>query len=91
MSIIVDPAAERLLAEMSKKTGKDATEVLTAALTAHAQAIGVLPASSSPAPPSSDERFSAMMVIAKRAAQRPVFDARRPDEIIGYNALGFPE
>ena len=30
-----------------------------------------------------EERFSAMMVIAKRAAQRPVFDPRRPDEIIG--------
>ena len=46
MSIIVDPTVERLLAEMSKKTGKDATELLTAALTAHAQAIGVLPAPS---------------------------------------------
>jgi hypothetical protein len=43
MSIIVDPAAERLLAEMSKKTGKQAAELLTDALTAHAQAIGVLP------------------------------------------------
>jgi hypothetical protein len=90
MSIIVDLAAERLLAEMSKKTGKDATELLTAALTAHARAIGVLPAPS-PSSMSSEERFSAMMVIAKRAAQRPVFDPRRPDEIIGYNVLGLPE
>jgi hypothetical protein len=88
MSIIVDPAAERLLAEMSKKTGKQAAELLTDALTAHAQAIGVLP---TPSPMSSEERFSAMMVIARRAAQRPVFDPRRPDEIIGYNALGLPE
>jgi uncharacterized protein (DUF433 family) len=32
--------------------------------------------------------FAAMMAIAKRAAQRPVFDPRRPEEIIGYNALG---
>ena len=88
MSIIVDPAAERLLAEMSKKTGKQAAELLTDALTAHAQAIGVLP---TPSPMSSEKRFSAMMVIAKRAAQRPVFDPRRPDEIIGYNALGLPE
>jgi hypothetical protein len=61
---------------------------LTDALTAHAQAIGVLP---TPSPMSSEERFSAMMVIARRAAQRPVFDPRRPDEIIGYNALGLPE
>jgi hypothetical protein len=90
MSIIVDPAAERLLAEMSQKTGKDARELLTAALTAHAQAIGVLPALS-PSPMSSDERFKAMMVIAERAAKLPVFDPRRPDEIIGYNALGLPE
>jgi hypothetical protein len=89
-TIIVDPVAEWLLAEMSKKTGQDATELLTAALTAHAQAIGLLPA---PPPPSvsSEERFSAMMAIAKRAAERPVFDPRRPDEIIGYNALGLPE
>lgn len=39
------------------------------------------------APPSrmsSEERFNAMMVIAKRAAQLPVFDPRSPDEIIGY-------
>jgi hypothetical protein len=90
MPIIVDPAVERLLAQMSQKTGKDAAELLAAALTAHAQVIGVLPA---PAPPpmSSEERFNAMMVIAKRAARRPVFDPRRPDEIIGYNALGLPE
>lgn len=88
MSIIVDPAAERLLAEMSKKTGKPATELLTAALTAHAEAIGVLPA---PSAMSSEARFNAMMVIAKRAAQLPVFDPRRPDDIIGYNALGLPE
>jgi hypothetical protein len=89
MSITLDPAAERLLAEMSKKTGQDAAELLTAALTAHAQAIGVLP----PSTPSmsSEERFEAMMAIAKRAAQRPVFDPRSPDEIIGYNALGLPE
>jgi hypothetical protein len=88
MSIIVDPAAERLLAEMSKRTGQPAAELLAAALTAHAQAIGVLPA----APPmSNEERFTAMMAIAQRAAQRPVFDPRRPDEIIGYNALGLPE
>jgi hypothetical protein len=32
----------------------------------------------------SEERFRAMMEIAKRAARRPVFDRRRPDEIIGY-------
>ena len=88
MSIIVDPAAERLLAEMSKKTGQQAAELLTAALTAHAQAIGVLP---TPSPMNSEERFSAMMAIATRAAQRPIFDPRRPDEIIGYNALGLPE
>ncbi len=90
MTIIVDPVAERLLAEISKKTGQDATELLTAALTAHARAVGVLPAPSPP-PMSSEERFSAMMAIAKRAAQRPVFDPRPPDEIIGYNALGLPE
>ena len=89
MSIIVNPVAERLLAEMSKRTGQPAAELLTAALTAHAQAIGVLPA---PSPPmSSEERFRAMMAIAKSAAELPVFDPRRPDEIIGYNALGLPE
>jgi hypothetical protein len=32
-----------------------------------------------------------MLAIAKRAAQRPVFDKRSPDEIIGYNAFGLPE
>lgn len=88
MRIIVDAAAERLLAEISKKTGKGATELLNAALTAHAQTIGVLPSSSAM---SSEERFSAMRAIAKRTAQRPVLDPRRPDEIIGYNALGLPE
>ncbi|MBV8525870.1 MAG: type II toxin-antitoxin system VapB family antitoxin, partial [Acetobacteraceae bacterium] len=87
---IVDPAAERLLAEMAKKTGKDAAELLTAALTAHAQAIGVLPARSPP-PMTSEERFRGMMEIADRAAQRPVFDPRRPDDIIAYNVLGLPE
>ncbi|MBV9491764.1 MAG: hypothetical protein JO069_18885 [Verrucomicrobia bacterium] len=39
----------------------------------------------------SEARFRAMRVIAKRAAQRPVFDPRRPDEIIGCNAWGLPE
>ena len=88
MTIIVDPVAERLLAEMSKKTGQEASQLLTAAVTAHAQAIGVLPA---PPPMSSEERFSSIMAIAKRAAQRPILDPRRPDEIIGYNALGLPK
>lgn len=88
MTIIVDTVAERLLAEMSKKTGQEATELLTAALTAHAQAIGVLPA---PPAMSSEERFRAIMEIAERASQRPILDPRRPEEIIGYNALGLPE
>ena len=35
----------------------------------------------------SEERFRAIMEIAARAAQRPIFDPRRPDEIIGYNSL----
>jgi hypothetical protein len=37
---------------------------------------------------SSEERFSAITGIAKRAAQRPIFDPRPPDEIIGYTAPG---
>ena len=40
---------------------------------------------------SSEERFSSIMAIAKRAAQRPILYLRRPDEIIGYNALGLPK
>jgi hypothetical protein len=35
-----------------------------------------------------EERFNAMMAIAKRAAQRPVFDSRTPDEIIGMTDDG---
>ncbi len=83
----LDPAAERLLAEIARKTGKDAAEVLTAALTAHARAAGV----AVPPAASNEERFNAMLAIAKRAARRSVFDPRTPDEIIGYNALGLPE
>jgi hypothetical protein len=89
MAITLDPADERLLAEMSKKTGQPPAEMLTAALTAHAQAIGVLPAPAAN-PMTSEERFNAMMAIARQAVQRPVFDPRSPDEIIGYNAVGLP-
>jgi len=88
MTMLVDAVAERLLAEMSRKTGQPATELLADAVAAHAKAIGVLPASPTA---SSEERFRAMMEIATRAAQRPVLDHRRTDEIIGYNALGLLE
>jgi hypothetical protein len=87
MTTILDPEAERLAAEIARKTGRPVADVLKAALTAHALATGVLP---SPVT-SSEERFNAMLAIAKRAAQRPVFDGRSPDEIIGYDAVGLPE
>jgi hypothetical protein len=87
MTMALDPEAERLAGDIARKTGQHVAEVLKAALTAHALAIGVLP----PSAMGSEERFNAMLGIAKRAAQRPVFDGRSPDEIIGCNALGLPE
>jgi hypothetical protein len=85
MSITLDPPAERLVEQIAQKTGKKPAEVLTAALSAHVRATGVLPQ------PSSEERFDVMLAIANQAAQQPVFDPRTPDEIIGYNAFGLPE
>ena len=38
---------------------------------------------------SAEERFRAMMEIANRAVQLPVFDPRSPDEIIGYSGAGY--
>jgi hypothetical protein len=87
MTVILDPETERLAADIAEKTGQPVADVLKAALTAHAFATGVLP----PPATSSEERFNAMLAIAKRAAQQPVFDGRSPDEIIGYNALGLPK
>ncbi|HJU20795.1 MAG TPA: type II toxin-antitoxin system VapB family antitoxin [Stellaceae bacterium] len=86
MTMILDPEAERLASDIAKKTGQPVADVLKAALTAHALATGVLPSSTT----GSEGRFNAMLAIAKRAAQRPVFDGRSPDEIIGCNALGLP-
>lgn len=37
-------------------------------------------------PTQDEDRFTAMTAITRRAAQRPVFDPRPPDQIIGYNA-----
>ena len=86
MTMILEPEAERLAADIAKKTGQAIAVVLKTALTAHAQAVGVLPT----APRSSEDRFDAMLAIARRAALRPVLDSRSPDEIIGYNDLGLP-
>lgn len=86
-TIDIDNETERLATAIAKKTGQTVAEVLKTALTAQARASGVVPVS----PMTGEERFNAMLAIAQRAAQRPVFDPRSPDEIIGYNALGLPE
>lgn len=48
------------------------------------------PSDGLPGYPPGEERYRAILRIARRAASRPVLDDRSPDEILGYDEHGLP-
>jgi antitoxin VapB len=78
---IRNPEAERLAAELARRTGETKTEAVTKALRdrlarVHRERSGRL----------ADE----LEMIAEHCAILPVLDARPADEILGYDEHGLP-
>lgn len=80
---IKDAEAHAMAAELAKRTGRTLTAAVKEALRDRLQR--ERSRSSEPA-----RQVARVMEIAKRAAARPVLDARSPDEIIGYDEHGIP-
>ena len=77
-----DPEAERLAAELARKTGQTKTEVVTQALRDRLARVRREQSKRSLA----DE----LQEIAEHCASLPVFDSLAADEILAYDANGLP-
>jgi antitoxin VapB len=76
------------LAELvAEKTGKSPDQVVREAVEASARAVGVVPVKPKL---SREELIAGMKEIVARVAAAPVYDKRKPDEIIGYDENGLP-
>jgi antitoxin VapB len=81
---IKDPEVHDLAVELARRTKRSLTEAVKASLR---ESIA-----GQRAPQTDAARvLERVMRIAGRIAIRPVRDARRPDEILGYNESGVPE
>jgi antitoxin VapB len=79
---IKDPTADRLVRELASATGESITTAVTVAVRERLERVrGAAPA---------DVRLQELRRIARRAAARPVFDPRSPEEILGYDEHGLP-
>lgn len=74
--------AERLAAELARRTGETKTEAVTKALRDRLARVRREYSKRSLADELED--------IAKHAASLPVLDARHPDDILGYDSHGLP-
>jgi antitoxin VapB len=80
---IKDPEADRLARELAKATGESLTEAVTNALR---ERLRVIQGGGKPR----QTRIEELMEITRRFSQRPVYDDRTADEIIGYDEHGLP-
>ncbi|HEY4163604.1 MAG TPA: type II toxin-antitoxin system VapB family antitoxin [Dongiaceae bacterium] len=80
---IKDPEADRLARELAKATGESLTEAVTNALR---ERLRVIQGGGKPR----QARIEELMEITRRFSQRPVYDDRTADEIIGYDEHGLP-
>jgi antitoxin VapB len=84
-----DPETERLAHKLAEATGKPMPTIVREAIAAKAEAAGVtLPGRGRL---SRDELLARMTTITGRFAELPVYDARTPEEIIGYDDHGLPQ
>lgn len=79
---IRNPEAERLAAELARRTGETKTEAITKALRDRLARVRAERSDRSLA----DE----LEEIARHAAGLPVLDARPADDILGYDSYGLP-
>lgn len=79
---IKDPETERLARELARRTGETITEATRKAIMERLRRLG------------SARRRKTLLedlaAIRRRCAALPVRDARKPDEIIGYDEHGLP-
>ena len=79
---IKDPAADKAVRELAAATGESITTAVTVAARERLERVrGAAPR---------ELRLQALRRIAQQAAALPEFDARTPDEIIGYDEHGLP-
>ena len=79
---IKDRETERLARELARRTGESLTVATRKALAERLRRVG-------------DGRRKALLLddlaaIRRRCAALPVLDARRPDELVGYDERGLP-
>ncbi len=79
---IKDPETDRLARALAGATGETLTEAVATALRERLERVRGTPS----APSVTDE----IERIARRCSALPVFDARSPDEILGYDDNGVP-
>ena len=80
---IKDPEAHTLAVELARRTGQSLTQVVKEALRERLARERL----TSPAQQRLVER---VLDLGRRASSRPVVDARRKDEILGYDEHGVP-
>lgn len=79
---IKNAEAHRLAQELAKETGESLTEAVRTALRARLEAVR--------RDRKSDSAFVDVERIQAFVASLPDFDARSPDEILGYDEFGLP-
>ena len=84
-----DPETERLAHKLAEATGKPLPTIVREAIAAKAEAVGVTLRGRGRL--SRDELLARMTAITDRFAELPVYDARTPEEIIGYDDHGLPQ
>ena len=84
-----DPDTERLAQKLAEATGKPLPTIVREAITARAEAAGVTLRGRGGL--SREELLARMIAITDRFAELPVYDARTPEEIIGYDEHGLPQ
>jgi antitoxin VapB len=89
ITLPADPETERLARKLAELSGKSLTAVVHEAIAAQAAAAGV---ASQPRAvrPNRAELLARMIEITEGFRNLPVYDARSPDEILGYDDNGLP-
>jgi antitoxin VapB len=85
---LIDSDTERLAQKIANVTGKSIRTVVREAITAKAEAAGILVTKN--AKYSSKELIARMRALSDHCAALPVLDPRPPDEIVGYDEFGIP-
>jgi antitoxin VapB len=80
---IKNPETERLARELARVTGESLTEAITAAVRDRL-------VRETGRDPDLEHWLEGIREIQREVAKLPVYDARTPDEILGYDEFGLP-